>query len=161
MPYPMQHVAPTTVTAGPRRGDHARCAALLRLTALLSLAAACAATAAPPAKLPGTAAKSTKSTASALVAITPAPALTARTIAPHTAFRSQDRALDALRPTSTNRSTGSAPNACSADSSMLCYDYRTGRAVFKPTRHLVPPIPGLKAESITLKRDKLAINYSF
>lgn len=54
------------------------------------------------------------------------------------------------------------PNSCSAaDSHSLCYDYKRGRAVFKPTRNWMPDIPGMHRESITLKRDKLAFNYSF
>jgi len=54
------------------------------------------------------------------------------------------------------------PNSCSSeDSSALCYDYKRGRAVFKPTRNWMPGIPGMRPESITMKRDKLAFNYSF
>jgi hypothetical protein len=54
------------------------------------------------------------------------------------------------------------PNSCSsAESTSLCYDYKSGRAVYKPTRNWMPEIPGMRPESITMKRDKLAFNYSF
>jgi hypothetical protein len=54
------------------------------------------------------------------------------------------------------------PNSCSASASTsLCYDYKSGRAVYKPTRNWMPDIPGMRPESITMKRDKLAFNYSF
>jgi hypothetical protein len=54
-----------------------------------------------------------------------------------------------------------APHACKNDGAMVCYDYRRGRAVMPGTKSLMPAVPGLKSESITLKRDKLAFNYSF
>jgi hypothetical protein len=54
-----------------------------------------------------------------------------------------------------------APHACKNDGAMVCYDYRRGRAVMPGTKSLMPTVPGLKSESITLKRDKLAFNYSF
>jgi hypothetical protein len=54
------------------------------------------------------------------------------------------------------------PNSCtSAGSPSLCYDYKSGRTVYKPTRNWMPDIPGMRPESITMKRDKLAFNYSF
>lgn len=85
--------------------------------------------------------------------------LTTRTIAPGPVFSQIDRTSDLLKPPST--SSIALPNSCAANSSSLCYDYRTGRAVFKPTKRLLPTVPGLTPESITLKRDRLALNYSF
>lgn len=85
--------------------------------------------------------------------------LTTRTIAPGPVFSQIDRTSDLLKPPSNNNVA--PPNSCSANSSSLCYDYRTGRAVFKPTKRLLPAVPGLTPESITLKRDRLALNYSF
>jgi hypothetical protein len=91
--------------------------------------------------------------------------LTTRSITAHSSgpvfsqFGQVDRTNEWLKPPA---SSGAAPpNSCSASASSLCYDYRTGRAVFRPTKHLLPPVPGLKPESITLKRDRLALNYSF
>ena len=52
-------------------------------------------------------------------------------------------------------------NACAQPAANLCYDYRTGRAVFKPARALLPEINGLRGESITIKRHGLYVNYSF
>ena len=53
------------------------------------------------------------------------------------------------------------PGACSTSGGALCYDYRTGRAVFKPARELMPEIGGMRRENLILKRDKITFNYSF
>ncbi len=53
------------------------------------------------------------------------------------------------------------PNACKKESTTVCYDYRSGRMVVVKTRDLLPAITGLKAEGISLKRDKVAVRYSF
>jgi hypothetical protein len=51
--------------------------------------------------------------------------------------------------------------ACSSSSASLCYDYRTGRAVYRPARKLMPEISGMRRESLTVKRDKVVLHYSF
>jgi hypothetical protein len=43
----------------------------------------------------------------------------------------------------------------------LCYDAQSGRIVYKPARQLMPDIPGLQAENISLKRDRIVFKYSF
>lgn len=53
------------------------------------------------------------------------------------------------------------PGSCTVSSSMVCYDYKNGRAVFKASRGLMPEIAGMRRESLTLKRDKITLNYSF
>jgi hypothetical protein len=53
------------------------------------------------------------------------------------------------------------PGACSTSGDALCYDYKTGRAVFTPARELMPEISGMRRENLTLKRDKVTFNYSF
>jgi hypothetical protein len=53
------------------------------------------------------------------------------------------------------------PGSCKVSASMVCYDYKDGRAVFKPARNLMPEISGMRRESLTLKRDKITLNYSF
>jgi len=53
------------------------------------------------------------------------------------------------------------PGSCSTSGGTLCYDYRTGRAVFTPARELMPEINGMRRENLTLKRDKVTFNYSF
>jgi hypothetical protein len=60
-----------------------------------------------------------------------------------------------------NNALRDAPNACKGDSAVVCYDYRSGRAVMPITQSLMPTVPGLRPEGITLKRDKMAFNYSF
>jgi len=53
------------------------------------------------------------------------------------------------------------PGSCSTSGGALCYDYRTGRAVFTPARELMPEIGGMHREGLALKRDKVTFNYSF
>jgi hypothetical protein len=76
------------------------------------------------------------------------------------------RAEAAPRVPGTLRPSASAqleplPGSCSPTGATLCYDYRTGSSVFKPSRALMPEIRGMQRESLTLKRNKLAFNYSF
>jgi hypothetical protein len=127
----------------------------LRVAPALCAAALCVSVQAaePPVR------KSVKPTASTA---TKSIVLTTRSITAHSsgpAFGQVDRSNEWLKPPTSG--SAAPPNACSASASSLCYDYRTGRAVFRPTKHLLPPVPGLKPESITLKRDRLALNYSF
>jgi hypothetical protein len=49
---------------------------------------------------------------------------------------------------------------CSADSA-LCYDSGSGHLVYKPARQWMPELPGLQPESISLKRNRLVLRYSF
>lgn len=51
--------------------------------------------------------------------------------------------------------------SCAASSASLCYDYRTGRAVYRPAREWMPEINGLRRESMSVKRDKVVLQYSF
>ena len=53
------------------------------------------------------------------------------------------------------------PNACSNASGSLCYDYRTGHAVFKPMRSFLPPISGMTPHNLSLRRDKIVAQYTF
>jgi len=43
----------------------------------------------------------------------------------------------------------------------LCYDNNSGRIVYKPARQFMPGLPGLQADSISLKRDKIVFKYTF
>jgi hypothetical protein len=43
----------------------------------------------------------------------------------------------------------------------LCYDNNSGRIVYKPARQFMPGIPGLQADSISVKRDKIVFKYTF
>ncbi|MCA3017950.1 MAG: hypothetical protein ING73_14660 [Rhodocyclaceae bacterium] len=56
--------------------------------------------------------------------------------------------------------TKAAPYSCKADS-LVCYDYRKRQSVVPITKSMMPDVPGLKKEGVTVKRDKVAFNYSF
>jgi hypothetical protein len=43
----------------------------------------------------------------------------------------------------------------------LCYDPNSRRIIYKPARALMPEIPGLRRENISLKRDRITFKYSF
>lgn len=53
------------------------------------------------------------------------------------------------------------PGACGVSAGALCYDYRNGSSVYKPSRQLMPEISGMQRESLALKRDKITFKYSF
>ena len=50
--------------------------------------------------------------------------------------------------------------ACS-ERSGLCYDATSGRIVLRSTRNYMPEIGGLKAEHISLRKDRVNFRYSF
>lgn len=52
------------------------------------------------------------------------------------------------------------PSSCDGDSS-LCYDPNNGHIVYKPARQLMPDIPGLQRENISVRRDRIIFRYSF
>ena len=51
-------------------------------------------------------------------------------------------------------------SSCSSERS-LCYDQESGRIVYKPARNLMPDLPGLTRENISVKRDRITLRYSF
>jgi hypothetical protein len=51
-----------------------------------------------------------------------------------------------------------APSSCEAQQS-LCYD--AGRIVYKPARALMPDIPGLQRENISVNRHRIIFRYTF
>ena len=53
------------------------------------------------------------------------------------------------------------PNGCAHNQASLCFDYRTGRAVYKPLRQLLPAIPGMSPHNLSIRRDKILAEYSF
>ena len=53
------------------------------------------------------------------------------------------------------------PNGCSHNQASLCFDYRTGHAVYKPMRKLLPDIPGMSPHNLSIRRDKILAEYSF
>ena len=52
-------------------------------------------------------------------------------------------------------------SSCDNGTSDLCYDMREGRIVYRAARRYMPEMPGLRAESISLKRDRVVLRYSF
>ena len=52
------------------------------------------------------------------------------------------------------------PSSCEGRSN-LCYDPAAGHIVFKPARQLMPEIPGLQRENISIKRDRIVFRYTF
>jgi hypothetical protein len=51
-------------------------------------------------------------------------------------------------------------SSCEGERS-LCYDPAAGRIVYKPARLLMPEIPGLQRENISIKRDRIVFRYTF
>ena len=51
-------------------------------------------------------------------------------------------------------------SSCNTDRA-LCYDPNSGRIVYKPARQLMPEIPGLQRENISVKRDRIVLRYTF
>jgi len=56
----------------------------------------------------------------------------------------------------------SAPTSDScANATTLCYDPNERRIVYKPARNLMPDLPGLTRENISVKRDRIVFRYTF
>jgi hypothetical protein len=51
-------------------------------------------------------------------------------------------------------------SSCSGERA-LCYDPQSRRIVYKPARALMPDIPGLHRENISVRRDRITFRYSF
>ena len=43
----------------------------------------------------------------------------------------------------------------------LCYDLAEGRVVYRPARALMPAFEGLRAESVSVRQDRIVFKYSF
>lgn len=54
-----------------------------------------------------------------------------------------------------------SPRSRCSDDRTLCYDASSGRIVYRPARALMPDIPGLRPENISVKRNKIVFRYSF
>ena len=53
------------------------------------------------------------------------------------------------------------PRSSCEHAASLCYDLAEGRVVYRPARVLMPTMEGLRAESVSLRRDKIVFKYSF
>jgi hypothetical protein len=51
--------------------------------------------------------------------------------------------------------------ACENGTSSVCYDVASRKIVYRGARKYMPQIDGLRAESISLRRDRLILKYSF
>ena len=51
--------------------------------------------------------------------------------------------------------------SCAENAGDFCYDLDGGRVVYRPARRYMPRIDGLRAESISVRRDRVILKYSF
>lgn len=51
--------------------------------------------------------------------------------------------------------------ACQHNATSLCYDLADGRVVYRPVRRYMPQFDGLRAESVSLRSDRIVLKYSF
>ena len=87
-------------------------------------------------------------------------AVPATPTAPFRAAREEEPGVELLPPPQADPRLEASRSSCSGERS-LCYDPRTGRIVYKPARALMPEIPGLRRENISVKRDRITLRYSF
>ena len=98
--------------------------------------------------------------ASSSLAVSAAPTKTT-VEAPFTAARPRDVMPELmLREELAHRGTAGGAG-CEASAADLCYDLREARIVYRKARAFMPEIPGLRAESISLRHDRVLLKYSF
>jgi hypothetical protein len=68
--------------------------------------------------------------------------------------------LDLLPPPEDERMKASR-SSCDREGQSLCYDSGSGKIVYKKTREYMPDLPGLRAEHISVKRDRITFKYTF
>ena len=95
--------------------------------------------------------------AASALAVTPAPAKLAE--APFVAGRPRDIVPELLLREELERRAPAA--GCDSSATDLCYDLKEARLVYKPARAYMPSVPGLRAESISLRHDRIVFKYSF
>ena len=95
--------------------------------------------------------------AASAMAVTPAPLKSAD--APFVASHARDIVPELLLREELDRRTPAA--GCEASATDLCYDLKEARLVYKPARAFMPSVPGLRAESISLRHDRIVLKYSF
>lgn len=54
-----------------------------------------------------------------------------------------------------------AHGACDAAATTLCFDAADGRVVYRGARNFMPQISGLRAESVSLRGNRITFKYSF
>jgi len=96
--------------------------------------------------------------AASAMAVTPAaPKLASE--APFVVGRPRDIVPELLLREEIERRTPAS--GCEASATDLCYDLKEARLVYKPARAYMPSISGLRAESISLRHDRIILKYSF
>jgi hypothetical protein len=65
-----------------------------------------------------------------------------------------------LMPPASDPRLGHRAWACTGETA-LCYDPDSRRIIYKPARGLMPDIPGLRRENISVRRDRITFKYSF
>jgi hypothetical protein len=66
----------------------------------------------------------------------------------------------AIEPATAPREVSDKFSTCKADS-VVCYDLRQQQARLPIAKELMPALPGMKKESLSIRRDKLSLQYSF
>ncbi len=51
--------------------------------------------------------------------------------------------------------------SCETSGRSLCYDTDSGKIVYKKTAAYMPDIPGMRAEHISVRRDRVTFKYTF
>ena len=95
--------------------------------------------------------------AASAMALAPAPARAVD--APFVSARPRDPLPELLLREELDRRGPAA--SCEASATDLCYDAKEARIVYKPARTYMPSVPGLRAESISLRHDRSVFKYSF
>ena len=89
------------------------------------------------------------------IALTPAPEHNAAPFVVHP-LAEPEIALIPRQPSRPNDSRSACDGA-----SAVCYDPSSGRIEVASARNLMPDIPGLRRETISVKRDRILFRYSF
>ena len=71
-----------------------------------------------------------------------------------------EHALDLL-PREEDARMKASRSSCNDQSRSLCYDTGTNKIVYKKTRDYMLQIPGMRAEHVSLRRDRITFKYSF
>jgi hypothetical protein len=66
-----------------------------------------------------------------------------------------------LNPRAEDRRPDESRASCDKNGNTLCYDARSGKVVYKKTREYMPSLPGMRAEHISVRKDRITFKYSF
>jgi hypothetical protein len=76
-------------------------------------------------------------------------------------FRTGRDPLPELLLRAEQESRGGPSGACEMTATALCYDMVDRRVVYRSARRYMPQFDGLQAESVSLRRDRIVLKYSF